>query len=133
MTEQAAHPLSDAVKMRTSIKGQSLLAWDWQGESRWPRSSVQMPEAVVDLILKWRNEHQRQTQHDNLRLSFSSKQKRLAAKHGTPAQFAKSVYECVPGDISMDEARAAVEKYNREWAKASTSGVSRKTRPPASR
>ncbi|HVX56949.1 MAG TPA: hypothetical protein VHA37_04405 [Candidatus Saccharimonadales bacterium] len=49
---------------------------------------------------------------------LSRKQKRLVKKHGTPAQFARACYECVPGDISMDEARAAVEKYNREWGAA---------------
>ena len=42
-------------------------------------------------------------------------QEALRKKHGTPAQFAKACYECVPGDISMDEARAAIEKYNKEW------------------
>lgn len=51
-------------------------------------------------------------------ISFSPAQRKLAQKHGTPAEFAQAVYKCVPGDISMDEARAAVEKYNREWAEA---------------
>lgn len=50
--------------------------------------------------------------------ALSRKQKRLAKKHGTPAEFARACYGCVPGDISMDEARAAVEKYNREWEAA---------------
>jgi hypothetical protein len=50
---------------------------------------------------------------------LSAKQIRLKVKHGTPAEFARAVYECVPGDISMDEARAAIEKYNQEWLKAS--------------
>lgn len=50
---------------------------------------------------------------------LSKAQKALAKRHGTPAEFAKACYECVPGDISMDEARAAIDKYNREWAEAS--------------
>jgi hypothetical protein len=48
-------------------------------------------------------------------ISMTAQQRKLAKKHGTPAEFAVAVYKCVPGDISMDEARAAVEKYNREW------------------
>ncbi len=39
----------------------------------------------------------------------------LKKKHGTPSEFAKACYECVPSDISMDEARAAIDKYNKEW------------------
>jgi len=42
-------------------------------------------------------------------------QRKLAKKHGTPAEFAQATYACVPGDISMDEARAAVEKYSQQW------------------
>lgn len=52
------------------------------------------------------------------RMGFSEKQMQLALKHGTPAEFAKAVYAIVPSDISMDEARAAIEKYNQEWANA---------------
>lgn len=51
-------------------------------------------------------------------ISLTPNQRKLAKKHGTPAEFAQAVYKCVPGDISMDEARAAVDKYNREWAEA---------------
>lgn len=50
--------------------------------------------------------------------TFSKKQLRLKLKHGTPADFARAVYECVPGDISMDEAAAAINKYNQEWQEA---------------
>lgn len=46
---------------------------------------------------------------------LSEQQKALVAKHGTPAGFAIACYELVPGMISMDEARAAVEKYQAEW------------------
>jgi hypothetical protein len=49
---------------------------------------------------------------------LSKKQIRLKLKHGTPADFARAVYECVPGDISMDEARTAIDKYNQEWQDA---------------
>lgn len=47
--------------------------------------------------------------------SLSRNQRALKKKHGTPAEFAVACYKCVPGWISMDEARAAVEKYNAEW------------------
>jgi len=49
---------------------------------------------------------------------LTRKQRQLAKKHGTPAEFAVAVYKSVPGDLSMDEAREAVEKYNAEWASA---------------
>jgi hypothetical protein len=49
---------------------------------------------------------------------LSKKQLRLRLRHGTPADFAKAVYACVPGDISMDEARTAIDKYNQEWQDA---------------
>lgn len=45
-------------------------------------------------------------------------QRKLKEKHGTPAEFAKACYEAVPGFISMDEAEAAIKKYNAEWALA---------------
>lgn len=50
--------------------------------------------------------------------TFSDKQKILAARHGTPAEFAAAVYKAVPGYISMDEARRAIEGYSREWEEA---------------
>jgi uncharacterized protein with WD repeat len=43
-------------------------------------------------------------------------QKQLKAKHGTQAEFAAAVYRCT--DITVAEAHAAVEKYDREWAAA---------------
>ena len=46
---------------------------------------------------------------------ISERQKELIAKHGTPAGFAQSCYELVPGTISMDEAKTAIEKYQAEW------------------
>lgn len=52
-------------------------------------------------------------------VGYTRRQVALMKKHGTPAEFAVAVYKCVPGDISMDEARAAIEKYNREWEEAS--------------
>lgn len=50
---------------------------------------------------------------------MSKRQKALAVLHGTPSKFASACYDAVPGDISMDEAVAAIEKYNKEWADAS--------------
>lgn len=49
---------------------------------------------------------------------FTKGQRRLAKKHGTPAEFAIACYQCVPGDISMDEAEAAAQKYRREFLAA---------------
>jgi hypothetical protein len=57
-----------------------------------------------------------------LQIPMTRKQKALAKKHGTPAEFAQACYACVPGDISIDEASAAVAKYNREWAEAGQPG-----------
>jgi len=43
----------------------------------------------------------------------------LAQRHGTPERFALSVYAAVPGWISVDEARDAIDKYQRLWASMS--------------
>ena len=51
-------------------------------------------------------------------LNLSKCQQELLARHGTPAEFAKAVYACCPSDISMDEVRAAIDKYNAEWEAA---------------
>jgi len=48
-------------------------------------------------------------------LGLNVKQKKLRRKHGTPAEFAVACYKAVPDFIGMDEARAAVDKYSREW------------------
>jgi len=56
---------------------------------------------------------------DLIMTRLSMGQKKLKSKHGTPAEFASSVYQCVPWEISMDEAEAAVRKYNQEWTAAS--------------
>lgn len=48
-------------------------------------------------------------------IPFSKKQQKLRKLHGTPAKFARCVYSSVPSMISMDEAAAAVAKYNAEW------------------
>jgi hypothetical protein len=55
---------------------------------------------------------------ENLSKVFTEKQWELAHKHGTPAEFAEATYKAVPGFISMDEARAAIEKYNKNWSEA---------------
>jgi soluble lytic murein transglycosylase-like protein len=44
----------------------------------------------------------------------------LTRRHGTPDKFAIAVYLAVPGVISVDEAKASVEKYRREWEAAPT-------------
>jgi hypothetical protein len=49
---------------------------------------------------------------------ITEKQKALLSKHGTPAGFAQSCYDLVPVTISVEEARAAVEKYQSEWDEA---------------
>lgn len=56
---------------------------------------------------------------DLVATGISDKQKTLMARHGTPAGFAMACYELVPGTISMDEAKAAIEKYQAEWDAAS--------------
>lgn len=49
---------------------------------------------------------------------LTRKQRKLRRRHGTPAEFAVGVYKAVPSDISMDEARVAVAKYQLEWDSA---------------
>ena len=46
---------------------------------------------------------------------MTAEQKKLASKHGNPAEFASACYEAVPAFISMDEAAAAIRKYNAQW------------------
>ena len=49
---------------------------------------------------------------------FTAAQRKLIAKHGMPSEFAQACYAAVPSLVSMDEAAAAIEAYNREWAEA---------------
>jgi hypothetical protein len=46
---------------------------------------------------------------------FTRAQRALVKKHGTPAEFAAATYKAVPGMISMDEARKAIDEYAVEW------------------
>ena len=48
---------------------------------------------------------------------MNSAQQELEARHGTPAEFSKAVWS-VLGEISVAEAQAAIEKYEREWDEA---------------
>lgn len=41
----------------------------------------------------------------------------LAAKHGTPKEFAKACLAAL-GEISYEEAQAAISDYEEEWARA---------------
>jgi hypothetical protein len=49
---------------------------------------------------------------------MTAKQRKLAKEHGNPAEFASACYKAVPAFISMDEAAAAIRKYNAEWEAA---------------
>ena len=51
-------------------------------------------------------------------ISLTPAQRKLAKKHGTPAEFAVAVYKCVPGDISMAEAKKAIDAYTEDWTAA---------------
>ncbi len=44
--------------------------------------------------------------------------KKMEQKYGTPEAFKKSCMRAVPGDISIDEAINAIEKYQKEWDEA---------------
>jgi hypothetical protein len=48
--------LADATKGRISMRGQALLQWGFN--RGFAHHSIQMPEAVVDQILAWRDEAQ---------------------------------------------------------------------------
>jgi hypothetical protein len=41
----------------------------------------------------------------------------LKRNHGTPAEFARAVWNAV-GEISVAEAQAGIERYEREWCEA---------------
>lgn len=58
-------------------------------------------------------------------IRYSKKQQKLRKLHGTPAEFARGCYAAVPSMISMDEAAAAVAKYNAEWNAAQDKPKSR--------
>lgn len=45
-------------------------------------------------------------------------QRVLAKKHGTPAEFEVACYKAVPGMVSMDEAKAAIARYEEQWVGA---------------
>lgn len=64
---------------------------------------------------KWVTDSKRDTKQVD---GLTPGQRKLKKKHGNPAEFATAVYACVPGDISMSEARAALEKYQKEWDQA---------------
>jgi len=49
---------------------------------------------------------------------LTAKQRALMEKHGNPAEFAVSCYKAVPGMVSMEEARIAIDKYSQEWEEA---------------
>ncbi len=42
----------------------------------------------------------------------------MKKEYGTPEEFEKACNEAVPGEISVDEANLAIEKYKKEWAAA---------------
>lgn len=46
---------------------------------------------------------------------LTAAQQELQAKHGTPEQFEASCWRAVGEFISVDEARAAIRKYQTEW------------------
>ena len=48
--------LDDAVKCAISMRGQALLQWGFR--NGFADHSVQMPEAVIDQIIAWRDETQ---------------------------------------------------------------------------
>jgi len=46
--------LHDAIKEKSGLRGRALLRWDFKG-GEFPGQSLNMPEPVVDQILKWRD------------------------------------------------------------------------------
>jgi hypothetical protein len=49
----------------------------------------------------------------------TAKQEVLKRKHGTPREFADAIIRGL-GEYSVDEARAAIDKYNVEWLTAAS-------------
>lgn len=60
----------------------------------------------------------RRSIYDGLpKVAVTKGQQRLQKKHGSPYEFAVACVECV-GEISVDEARRAIQKYQLEWEAA---------------
>jgi hypothetical protein len=53
-------------------------------------------------------------------------QEELRQAHGTPVEFAQAVFKAVGGEISIDEAEAAIDEYREEWRKAGRNDFFRK-------
>jgi len=96
------------------------LKWDHRPVAVWQRPAGE----AKALRLKWEVENKVRKVRRNMKSEFldavlSPAQKKLRRKHGTPAQFASAVFGTVPGFCSMDEAKAAIDRYNAEWRAAS--------------
>jgi len=96
------------------------LKWNHRTVEVWRRPA----EEAKALLAKWAVESQvrkvrRDKKSEFLDAVLTSAQKKLKKKHGTPAQFALAAFNTVPEFCSMDEAQAAVDKYNAEWKAAS--------------
>lgn len=55
---------------------------------------------------------------NNISFELSDKQKELKEKHGTPDEFAIACFKAVPSFISVREAQAGIEEYDKEWIEA---------------
>lgn len=73
-------------------------------------------DATVTAIQEERNARIANVRDDG-GAALSEQQKRLAERSGTPAQFARAVWNAL-GEISVDEAEAAIHAYRREWKNA---------------
>lgn len=67
-------------------------------------------------MITWPNGLRDHPLRNQVMQQLSKKQKSLIRKHGTPKEFSIAVWGMV-GEISVDEAQAAIIRYNAEFSK----------------
>ena len=74
---------------------------------------MKLPQAIAEKVNKAKAEQRRKVD-DLPDVPRTEGQRALAAKHGTPRQFARACADAL-GEISIEEADDAVRKYLAEW------------------
>lgn len=105
MTPEAIEAKIDSLRKAHT---EAFKAKDWQKADR-------LRYKLLALWHRWDNAMADMAEADGITLA-QAKLKRL---HGTPEAFEAAIWTAC-GEISVDEARAAIEKYKREWKIAGT-------------
>ena len=80
------------------------------------RIEYQERKVIAQLVKAARNDFKPLIQSMPTRAT-TKRQRALEHEHGTPRQFAKSIVAAIP-EISVTEARDAIEKYLKDWNKS---------------